>query len=69
MARPFSYPEVQKLKVGGWTSIRPKSRQDAARKIAGFAKRSNRVFALGSAETVNGAYIVTRLPDPEPRAE
>jgi len=64
MARPFSYPEVAALEVGGEVRISehaPTVRQ----KVKGYAKRAGKAFSV---RADRGAYYadVRRLPDPEP---
>lgn len=79
MARKFSYPEVQQLEEGDSTLIAG-VRHKIKRRVDGYGKRSNKHFSVeymfgdswinpeGDVET-RQSYRVTRLPDPEPRAE
>ena len=65
MARQFSLPEVAALEVGqeAWLTLRPAV---VKRKVDPYGKRHNKQFSV---YRDSAGSRVTRLPDPEPRAE
>ena len=69
MARRFGYPDVANLAEAGSSAYVPITNEKpsyAAYKVRRWAARNGRAFTV---ETYQEAIRVTRLPDPEPRAE
>lgn len=69
MARPFSYPQVTGLIVGGFTHVSG-SVSEVKRKVALYGARNRKRFAVeaesASIAGLDKATRVTRLPDPRP---
>ena len=74
MARPFSYPEVKALEIGDYAIIRGPDRSGVVRKVTEYAKRCKPPKCFDVRHVLEHPEVpvvtrVTRLPDPEPRAE
>lgn len=74
MARPFSIPAIPALAVGESHTV-ASDYGVVSRKVRGYASRSGKAFAIEPnpagrivSEREYGVRV-TRLPDPEPRAE
>ena len=68
MARKFSIPTVAEMLVGETRTL-PICYGEANRKIPPYAARNGKAFALTRPDKGYAPTTVTRLPDPEPRAE